>query len=153
MANAPRGGERMLPLRIVVLRPPTGVRFAVQRGKADLLPPARMSDDEEVFELEVRVAARGEGSAPNLLGPFAHGPPADRFLYVSSGTSAGQPGSRWTRRAKIKTAGIGWELVEETLATPGAVLEARIAGTGRDGGPCCATVPLLDGGWKVSRGG
>ena len=148
MADAP--AERMLPLRIVVLRPPPGVALAVQRGRSDMLPPARTSEDAAVFELSVRVAARGDG-APNLLGPYAHGTPADRFLYVNWGTSAGQWGSRWTRRAKLKTAGIGWALIEETLASPGAVLEARIAGTGRDGGPCCATVPLLDGGWQLSR--
>jgi hypothetical protein len=154
MADAPmaRGAERMLPLRITVLHPPAGVTLAVQRGRSDLLPPARQSQDAAVFELSVRVAPRVEGGAPNLLGPFAHGTPVDRFLYVNWGTAAGQPGSRWSRRAKLKTAGIGWALVEETLATPGAVLEARIEGTGRDGGPCCATVPLLDG-WQVSRGG
>jgi hypothetical protein len=142
--------ERVLPLRIVVLHPPAGVALAVQRGRSDLLPPARTSNEAAVFELSVRVATRGDG-APNLLGPFAHGTPADRFLYVNWGTSARQLGSRWSRRAKLKTAGIGWALIEETLATPGAVLEGRIAGTGRDGGPCCATVPLLDGGWQVAR--
>ncbi|HEV7590563.1 MAG TPA: DUF5990 family protein [Longimicrobium sp.] len=143
----------MLPLRITVLHPPAGVTLAVQRGKSDLLPPASISTDAVVFELSVRVAPRGEGGEPNLLGPFAHGPPADRFLYVNSGTSAGQPDSCWTRRAKLKTAGIGWALIEEVLGTPGAVLEARIRGAGRDGGPCCATVPLLDGGWHVARAG
>jgi hypothetical protein len=39
----------------------------------------------------------------------------------------------------------------EALATPGAVIEARIAGTAKDGGPACATVGLLDGGWRVVR--
>jgi hypothetical protein len=145
-----RTDERVLPLRIVVLRPPAGVTFAVQRGRHELLPPSSASDAEVVFELSVRVAPRGEGGAPNFLGPYAQGSRADRFLYVNAGTSAGQPGSCWTRRAKIKTAGIGWDLVEETLATPGAVLEARVRGTGRDGGPCCATVPLLEGGWRIS---
>jgi len=34
-------------------------------------------------------------------------------------------------------------LVAAALAAPGAVLETRIRGTGRDGTPACATVPLL----------
>jgi hypothetical protein len=148
--TASRREERVLPLRIVVLRPPAGVAFAVQRGRHELLPPASASDAELVFELDVRVAPRGEGGAPNFLGPCTQGPPADRFVYVNSGTSAGQPGSRWTRRAKVRIAGIGWDLVDEALETPGAVLEARIQGTGRDGGPCCATVRLLDDGWRVA---
>jgi hypothetical protein len=54
-----------------------------------------------------------------------------------------------TRRAKIKTAGINWKLIEQALATPGAVLEVQIEGLAKDGGPCCATVPLVNGGWKV----
>jgi hypothetical protein len=71
-------------------------------------------------------------------------------VYVNSGTLAGQVDSRWTRRAKIHLEGISWELIERALASPGTVLEARIAGMARDGGPACATVPLLDGGWRIS---
>jgi uncharacterized protein DUF5990 len=142
--------ERELPLRITLVRPPPGVRFAVQRGRDGLLPPAHASPGALTFELSVRAAPRADGTV-NVLGPFAHGPPAGRFLYVCSGTRAGQPDSCWTRRMKIGTAGITAALVAETLAAPGAVLEARVAGTATDGGPACATVPLLDGGWRVSR--
>jgi hypothetical protein len=139
-----------LPIRITVVRPAAGVTFAVQRGRDGLLPPTRASDGELRFDLSLRIAERG-GEA-SLRGPFAQGPPSDRFVYVNSGTRAGQADSRWTRRAKVKTAGIGRRLIDETLAAPGAVLEARIEGTSSDGGPCCATVPLLDGGWRVARG-
>jgi hypothetical protein len=142
---------REIPLRLTVLRPPTGVTFAMQRGKSELLPPTRTSAKSLVFDLSVRIGERKSSSPPNLLGPYAHGKPDDRFLYLNSGTAAGQVGSVWTRRAKIKTGGIDWKLVDKVLATPGAVLEAQIEGTTKDGGPCCATVPLLDGGWKVSR--
>src|SRR3954464_13176446 len=110
--------DRELPLRIVVLRPPPGVTVAVQRGRAELLAPAAASDDALVFDFTVRVAARKEGGAPNFLGPYAQGTPADRFVYVNSGTAAGQLGSPWSRRAKIRTGTIGWEMVEEALATP-----------------------------------
>jgi hypothetical protein len=142
--------ERDLPIRIVVVRPPRGVAFAVQRGRDGLLPPSQASDDALAFDLTVRVADRG--GAVNVLGPFAQGTAADRFIYVNSGTLAGQPESCWTRRAKVKTGEIDWPLVEAALARPGAVLEARIEGTAGDGGPCCATVALLDGGWTVRRG-
>lgn len=53
----------------------------------------------------------------------------------------------------MKLGAITGEMVDAVLATPGAVLEARFAGVGRDGGPACATVPLLDGGWRLVRGG
>lgn len=141
-----------LPLRIVVLRPPTGVTFAVQRGRFELLPPSAATRDSLVFDFTVRVGS-GKDGVPNFLGPYAQGTPADRFVYVNSGTSAGQTGSCWSRRAKVRTRGIGWEMIEEVLATPGAVLEARFEGTGRDGGPSCASVPLVEGGWRVVRPG
>ena len=75
------------------------------------------------------------------------------FVYVNSGTSAGEAGSRWTRRAKVKLATLTRELADAARAEPGTVLEARFQGIGRDGGPACATVPLLDGGWRLERGG
>jgi hypothetical protein len=142
--------ERNLPLRITLLQPPPGVVFCLQSGKTEIVSPVRSAGDDLSFDFSVRVGQRPDGQ-PNFLGPFAQGPPVGRFVYVNSGTSAGEVGSSWTRRAKIPLSGISWPLIEEALA-PDGILEARIAGTGKDGGPACATVPLLDGGWKVARG-
>jgi hypothetical protein len=140
--------DRELPLRIVVIAPPKGVTFRVQRGKSELVPPSVVSADSISFELSVRVR-RGNDGSPNFLGPYAQGPPRARFIYVNSGTLAGDPGSCWTRRTKVHLAGISLALIESTLDAKGGVVAAQIAGKGRDGGPACATVPLLDGGWKV----
>ena len=141
--------DRELPIRVTVIEPPLDVTFAIQRGKDELLPPSKVGARSLVFDLSIRVADRKAGGALNVLGPYAQGKPDDRFLYLNSGTMAGQRDSCWTRRAKIKTAGISWKLVEQTFATPGAVLEVQIDGRAKDGGPCCATVPLVNGGWKV----
>jgi hypothetical protein len=138
-----------LPIRVTVLRAPPGVTFAMQRGKDELLEPSKVSGESLVFDLSIRVSERKAGGPPNVLGPYAQGKPDDRFLYLNSGKMAGQGDSCWTRRAKIKTNGINWKLIEQTLATPGAVLEVLIEGRAKDGGPCCATVPLVNGGWKV----
>lgn len=134
--------ERELPVRITVIHPPQGVTFRVQKGKADLVPPTRETGGQLSFDLTLRVSDSRPDGQPNFLGPFAQGPPAGRFIYVNSGTSAGQAGSCWTRRAKVHLSGITWELIEQALSTPDGVLEARIAGTGRDGGPACASVPV-----------
>jgi hypothetical protein len=67
---------------------------------------------------------------------------------VNSGKRAGQFDSCWDRRAKVPLTGVTASLIEQAAALPGAVLETQIAGTGRDGGPSCATVPLV-GGWRV----
>jgi hypothetical protein len=141
-----------ITLRIIVEHPPAGVRWALQRGRFELVPPSLSADDGLTFDFTLHVANTPADGAPNLRGRAAQGSPADRFVYLCSGTSAGQAGSRWTRRAKVPLKGIGWPLVERGLAAPGAVLTARIGGVARDGGPACATVPLLDGGWRMVDG-
>jgi hypothetical protein len=70
-------------------------------------------------------------------------------VYITSGTLAGQADSCWTRKAKVHLSGITWKLIEQVLSTPDSTLEARIAGMAGDGGPACATVPLLENGWRI----
>jgi hypothetical protein len=139
-----------LPLRIVVVGPLAGVRMALQRGKAELVEPASAWPDALVFDFSVRVAPVEAGQPPRLLGPMVQGPPQGRFVYVNSGTLAGQAGSSWTRRAKVPLSGIDWVMIR--ALEPGQRLQARIAGVERRGGPCCASVPLLDGGWRPVSG-
>ncbi|HJQ37736.1 MAG TPA: DUF5990 family protein [Thermoanaerobaculia bacterium] len=139
-----------ITLQITVLNPPAGVIFRMQRGRAELVEPSIADGDSISFDFDVRVAERDGNAPPRFLGPFTQGPPASRFVYVNSGKRAGQQESPWDRRAKVPLAGVTWALIDQLLATPGAVLEARIAGTGRDGGPACATIPLV-GGWRLKR--
>ncbi|HXA17985.1 MAG TPA: DUF5990 family protein [Thermoanaerobaculia bacterium] len=136
-------------LRITIREPPAGVRFQVQRGKNELLAPGGTSAREIVFEFPIRVRNDRPDGSPNFLGPFAQGPVGGRFVYVNSGTMAGESVSPWTRRAKIPLGGITWPMIAN--AAIGGFIEAGIAGTARDGGPACATVPLLDKGWKFSK--
>ena len=141
-----------VPLRLIVERPPAGVALAVQRGRGntpDLILPSERTPEAAAFELAVRVRA---GDPPVVLGDVTQGPPAARFLYVTWGTRAGQPGSPWDRRAKVPLAGITAAAVAAVAAAPGSVLEARIAGCGRDGSPACASVRLLGEGWRVQPG-
>lgn len=77
---------------------------------------------------------------PNFLGPFVQGPRGARFVYINSGTP-------WTRRAKVHLSGITWALIRRAKGKPP---ETRFAGTARDGGPSCSTVPLLGGGWQIA---
>lgn len=146
-----RDPQRELALRVVVLRPPPGVAMRMQHGPHGLLEPSSASAERLVFDLSVRVAGARADGGPNLLGPFAHGPRDDRFLYVNSGTAAGQAGSRWTRRAKLKLGGITRELAEAALGAPDAVLQTEFEGMGRDGGPTCATVKEIE--WRLVRPG
>ncbi len=143
--------NRSLPLRITLIKPPHGVPFCLQQGKADLVPPSTDSGENVSFDFTVNIANNRTHGPPNFRGPFVQGPPGGRFIYINSGTYAGQADSCWSRRAKIPLSGITWDLIEETLSKSCAVLEACIAGTAGDGGPACATVRLLKDGWKVQN--
>lgn len=138
-----------VPIRIVLVHPPKGVHFAVQRGKDALLPPSNQDDATITFNFTVRVGAPQPDGKLNLLGPFTQGSPAERFVYVNAGTAAGDFASPWSRRIKVKLAGITPAMIEAVQRTPGTVIEGRVAGQAKDGGPAAASVPLLGDGWQV----
>lgn len=143
-----RAGDE-LALRIVLVDPPDGVRFAVQQGRDDLVAMTTSTGTDVVLELVVEV--RVDAGQLSVRGPLAHGPASARFLYVRSGTLAGQLDSCWSRRAKIPLAGLEREDVTRVIASSYLVLEARVPGRARDGGPACGTVPIAGGGWLLHR--
>ena len=97
-ARTKQGGpttEREIAMRIVVVGPPPDVVFALQRARAELVAPTRATGEPIAFTFTVRV--RTGGRRVNVLGPFAQGPPRKRFVYVNSGTFAGDATSCWSR--------------------------------------------------------
>lgn len=136
-------------IRIVLDDPPTGVAFALQRVRSDLVQAIAKSAARMVFEFPVVVADLATQPI-RMTGEFTQGPAAVRFVYINVGTSAGQFGSPWTRRIKVPIYGIDRSLAEAVLDVPGKALECRVAGKGRDGSPACASVPLISG-WTVVR--
>ena len=141
--------EHEIVLRIVVVSPPPDVAFALQRGRSEIVSVTRSTGDPITFVLPVRVRTGGPRPGVTILEPFAQGPPDKRFVYVGSGTFAGDAASCWSRRAKVPLAGIDEALVRAVIARPDACLEATIPGRAGDGGPSCATVPLLKG-WDIA---
>ena len=143
--------EGEVRLRIVLVAPPAGVDFGVQEGKGSdytTIQKQRSKDSELTFEFVVTVKDNRDDGLPNFLGRLAQGPTTGRFIYIDIGKSAGQIDSCWERRIKVPLSGITWEMIEK--ASTKLLLEARLPGTGKDGGPSCATVKPTDG-WKVCR--
>lgn len=138
-----------LRLRVVVERPLTRVAYGVQRGRDGLLAPCAADASAITFEFVARVSELRPRRAPRFLGEFVHGPPDERFVYVNTGKRAGDPRSPWDRRAKLHLCDVRREDARRALGNSRLVLEARIEGTARDGGPACASVPLLGGDWRV----
>jgi hypothetical protein len=125
------------------------VAFAVQRGRDDLVKPFLATTDLVSFAITLELGALLADGSANFRGPYAQGAPADRFVYVNSGFYAGQMGTPWERRAKIKLAGIPIELVERAAGRPDAAIEALIHGTMNDGGPVCASVRPPQISWRM----
>ena len=86
--------------------------------------------------------------SPNFLGRFAQGPKDARFVYVNSGTYAGEGHSCWARLAKLSLMSITREQIEQAI-NEDSVIETRFPGVGRDGGPTCASVKGLE--WRVVK--
>lgn len=131
--------KQPLRLRIVVTEPLPGVQFALQRGKSELVAPTSRIP-ELIFDFSV--LADLSSDPLKLTGEFTQGPPAARFIYINSGSYAGQSGNIWSRRAKVPITGIKAPLARDAIANSG-VLQAFVYGIAKDGGPFCASVPLL----------
>jgi hypothetical protein len=142
-----------LPIRIVLVDPPAGIDFGIQRGRGaayETLFVQRRKQRDISFTFSLTVAD-GKAGRPHFKGPFVQGPPEGRFIYINVGTYAGQKNTPWARRMKIPLQAITWPLIKTALSKPGHVLSASVPGTGKDGGPSCATVKPL-GAWEVVKG-
>jgi hypothetical protein len=144
--------ESELRLRIVLASPPPGVDFGLQSGKGSkhrTMQTQRSQGKDLSFDCTVTVKDNRDDRLPNFLGPLVQGPPIGRFIYIDVGKLAGQADSRWERRIKVPLSGITWQMIEQASADPKLALVARLPGTGKDGGPSCATVHPAEG-WKCS---
>lgn len=135
-----------IPCRIVLVSPPKGIGFCLQKGRDELIDYIESDGSNISFQFMVRVREQKDGS-PNFLGPFTQGKPSERFVYICIGRRAGQQGTFTNGRAKVRLAGIDWTMIEKVNRADNGVLVARYEATGRSGAPATATVPLLDGGW------
>jgi hypothetical protein len=82
------------------------MRFGVQDTKGGVHPGLTEPGDARPFDLTLDVKG-DEVSPPIFGGPFAHGPPTGRFLYLSW-KREGQHEHPWCWRIKIPLSGIGW---------------------------------------------
>ena len=137
--------KQEIPIRIVVLSPPKGVEMKVQRGRDEQLSGVTSGDGDITFEFEISVD--NSGASPNFLGRYAQGPKDARFVYVNSGTYAGGVHLCWGRRAKISLMGVTGKQINDILDGKAGPLVTEFYGTGKDGGPTCASVKGIE--WRV----
>ena len=122
--------------------PLPGCTYALQQRDGSIDQAQVAGADALVFTAAITLKL----TSTNALDPrglHVHGPRNQRFLYVCSGTLAGEPGSCWTRRAKVPLQGID-TAVPKNLDSMPPLIEATIKGRARDGGPACASVSLIE---------
>jgi len=139
-----------LRLRIILTDSPAGVDFGLQSGSGNNYETVQRQLSGQgylLFTFSVKIKKDKEGQ-PDFGGPFVQGNKGERFIYIDIGTYAGNTNSIWGRRLKIPLRDIPAETIENVRSDNKLILETRVPGTGRDGGPNCATVKPF-GGWHV----
>jgi hypothetical protein len=142
-----------LTLKVILEKPPPGVDFGIQKGngsKYDVIQKQRSTSKDLIFEFAITVKFAKDLS-PNFAGAIVQGTPSDRFLYIDIGSYAGQSDTVWGRRLKIPLKGINSEMIDQLLNNQNVILETKVAGTGRDGGPNCGTVKPFDGWYIINK--
>jgi len=131
-----------ITLRMTIEDPVPGVAYSLQDGKSAPVGAVVATGVPLSFDVPVRLAP-----GPKFLGEFVRREgPERRFVYIAVGAQAGDAASPWSRRVKVDVHDLPAALLEKALA--GEVLEARLPGRDKDGGPSCATLRPLNG-WRV----
>ncbi len=136
-------------VRVVAIDPPFeaehGMVFGMQRGRSIHAPlPA---DRTAAFEFEIEVGP-GRSGRLDFRGPFVHGRPGDRFLYLwwgPAGTEQGAP----LARAKLKLGQVATDLLDR-CRDDGSVLVAELMATDDRGRPASGTIREPGVRWSVA---
>ena len=145
--------ESEITLQIILIKPTPEVVFGLQKGSGNNYETVQKqipTSNDLIFTFTIKVKGdRSKDKLPKLSGSFVQGPADNQFVYIDIGTYAGQPGTIWSRRLKIPLTGITWKDID-SLSGNSMLLQASVPGTGRDGGPNCATVKPF-GGWHLKH--
>ena len=134
--------SQTIVLRMTIENPVPGVTYSLQDAKSAPVGPVVAAEAPLSFDVPVRIAP-----GPRFLGDFVRREgPERRFVYIAIGAQAGDHSSAWSRRVKIDVHDLPIDLLNQALA--GKVLECRLPGRDKEGGPACATLRPLNG-WRV----
>ena len=122
------------------------VHLGIQRGE-EVIDDVPADRRQATFDASFRVGRKKDGS-PNFLGPYAHGPVDDRFVYLSWGVKS-KAGFAMFRRLKLRLGHLSWRQIERSMES-GEPLRVTLRLTDAKGGPLCATPPETHVAWAAS---
>ncbi|RZU48384.1 hypothetical protein EV385_0098 [Krasilnikovia cinnamomea] len=134
------GGAEAAALRL------GNVHVGLQR-RAEVV--ARVRADAASASWELDVATREVDGLLDVSGPYVHGRPGARFLYLSWGGVDGDEFAMF-RRAKLMFGDVPGALLRAAHAGAG-VLAGRLGLTDPAGGPRCARVRPPDITWRLAE--
>lgn len=139
--------ETEITLQIILVKPTPTVVFGLQKGSGSNYETVQKqipiaNDLSFKFTVKAKLHLSKE-QLPRFSGSFVQGSAGNKFVYIDIGTCAGQTGTIWSRRLKIPLTGITWKDID--ALSNHSILQAIVPGTGKDGGPNCATVKPFDG--------
>lgn len=116
----------------------TAVRLGIQKDR-DVVDDVLAEGNSATFTAILRVDGLKTGK-PNFLGPYAHGKPEDRFLYLCWGE---RMANQWELigRAKVPLAHLGWDRLNQTWDA-GEPVTITVAMTDSRGRPVCGSVDV-----------
>lgn len=117
----------------------TAVRLGIQRSK-EVVEDVPADVPQITFTVSLRVEHNAETGKPNFLGPFAHGTPQERFIYLCWGER--QRGvCDGFGRAKVHLKHLTWPQVEAALQQDQPIAFSFDMTDAR-GGPFCGSLNL-----------
>lgn len=141
-----------ITFQIILIKPTPGVMFGLQKGSGSNYETVQKQipvSNDLSFKFTITVKGdRSKDKYPKFSGSFVQGPADNKFVYIDIGTYAGQQGTVWSRRLKIPLTGITWKDIDSLSER--SMLQTSVPGTGKDGGPNCATVKPF-GGWYIKH--
>jgi hypothetical protein len=145
--------EHVITIEVICTRLPGtqwGGRGPIHLGiqkREEFLEPAPANLERIVFRPEFRVRRHTDGSA-NFLGPFAHGPRAERFIYLDWVIMEGTTPTALLGRIKLHLNHIEWTQVEKAAARKKSI-KVTLALTSAKGGPVFASVRADAAKWEL----
>ena len=113
------------------------LHLGIQRDQS-IIEMASADSKRIMFKPTLRARPNADGSV-NFLGPFAHGPKAERFIYLNWTTMNGNVLTGMVGRIKLHLNHIRWTAVQKAAAA-NKPIRVRLALTNAKGRPVMASV-------------
>lgn len=125
----------------------SGVLYGLQKGTGSGYRTIQKQEGgPSALKFTCDVECKKGEAGLNFLGPFCHGTPKERFVYIDIGTYSSITDSISGGRLKIPLYGLSQEIISEIKQ--GSILQTSVSALGKGGRPAFGTVKPFEG-WSL----